>query len=149
VDNPAFLIEHVRTNGAFVSLAFVRNAVLRTAITRNLVSFPSQIRPFAKRTAADLQVRIVQLYFIRGWSVRRICDRYHLRKEAVHQLIAQWRIRAIESGSIQEIEPGVLAAIVPEAQDIADTDYLPRPFVPAFSEAPTRHKARLTRAVRA
>jgi hypothetical protein len=112
VDNPA----------SFATLAFLRNAVLRTAITRNLVSFPSQIRPFAKRKVADLQVRIVQLYFVRRWSVRRIGDRYNLRKDSVHQLLAQWRIRAIESGYIQEIEPGVLSAVVPEGQD---TDAFP------------------------
>jgi hypothetical protein len=113
VDNPA----------SFMTLAFLRNAVLRTAITRNLVSFPSQIRPFTKRTVANLQVRIVQLYFIRGWSVRRIGDRYNLRKDLVHQLLAQWRIRAIESGYIQEIEPGVLTAILPEGQDSGNADY--------------------------
>jgi transposase-like protein len=117
VDNPA----------SFAKLAFLRNAVLRNAITRNLVSFPSQIRPFAKRTVADLQVRIVQLYFIGGWSVRRIGDRYNIRKDTVHQLLAQWRIRAIESGYIQEIEPGVLTEIVPEEQDIGDIGYLPEP----------------------
>jgi hypothetical protein len=110
---------------SFMTLAFLRNAVLRTAITRNLVSFPSQIRPFANRTVADLQVRIVLLYFVRGWSVRRIGDRYNLRKEVVHHLLAQWRIRAIESGYIKEIEPDVLTPIVPEGQDTGDTGYLP------------------------
>ena len=110
---------------SFSTLAFLGNAVLRTAITRNLISFPSQIRPFARRTVADLQVRIVQLYFVRGWSVRRIGDRYNLRKDLVHQLLAQWRIRAIESGYIQEIEPSVLTAVVPQGQDAGDTDYLP------------------------
>jgi len=108
-----------------MTLAFLKNAGLRTAITRNLVSFPSQIRPFAKRAVADLQVRIVQLYFIHGWSVRRIGDRYNLRKDVVHQLLAQWRIRAIESGCIQEIESGVLEAIVPNVQDIDEGGYLP------------------------
>jgi hypothetical protein len=103
-----------------MTLAFLRNGLLRNAITRNLVSFPSQIRPFAKRTVADLQVRVVQLYFVHGWPVRRICDRYKLRKDTVHKLLTQWRIRAIESGCIQEIEPGVLEAIIPEARDTGD-----------------------------
>ncbi len=125
MDNPA----------PFANLAFLRNAVLRTAIKRNRVSFPSQIRPFAKRTIADLQVRIVQLYFVRGWSLRRLGDRYNLRKETVHQLLAQWRIRAIESGYIQEIEPGALRTIVPEGQDI-DIDYLPE-LTPAGPELRT------------
>jgi hypothetical protein len=116
----------VNNPASFVTLAFVGNAVLRTAITKNLISFPSQIPPFTKRAVADLQVRIVQLYFIRGWSERRIGDRYNLRKDAVHQLLAQWRIRAIESGYIQEIEPGVLTAIVPEGRDFGDTPARPQ-----------------------
>lgn len=123
MDNPA----------SFATLAFLGNAVLRTAITRNLISFPSQIRPFTKRTVADLQVRVVQLYFVRGWSVRRIGDRYNLRKDSVHQLLAQWRIRAIESGYIQEIEPGVLTAVVPEGQDTGASPIADNSGTPVFA----------------
>jgi transposase-like protein len=94
-----------------MTLALLGNTLLRTAITRNLVSFPAQIRPFMKRSCGDLQERIVQLYFVRGWSVRNICDRYGLSKAMAHKLLAEWRIRAIESGYIQEIEPGTLAAL--------------------------------------
>jgi len=64
-----------------------------------------------KRSCGDLQERIVQLYFVRGWSVRNICDRYGLSKAMAHKLLAEWRIRAVESGYIQEIEPGILAAL--------------------------------------
>jgi transposase-like protein len=94
-----------------MTLALLGNTLLRTAITRNLVSFPAQIRPFMKRTSGDLQERIVQLYFVRGWSVRSICERYGLSKAMAHKLLAEWRIRAVESGYIQEIEPGNLAAL--------------------------------------
>lgn len=129
MDNPA----------SFVTLGFLRNAVLRTAIAQNLVSFPSQVRPFTKRSVADLQVRIVLLYFVHGWSVRRIGDRYNLRKDTVHQLLAQWRLRAIESGCIQEIEPGVLAANAPGRQHTGDTNDLAELTVhtPARPELPT------------
>ena len=112
-----------------MTLTFLRNALLRTAITLNLVSFPSQIRPFSKRTVADLQVRIVQLYFIHGWSVGSICGRYDLPAYTVHKLLAQWRTRAIESGYIQEIEPGILAAIIPEARDSEDNGFVPGPVI--------------------
>src|SRR5580658_1587379 len=94
-----------------MTLALLGNTMLRTAITRNLVSFPAQIRSFMKRSSGDLQERIVQLYFVRGWSVRSICDRYGLSKAMAHKLLAEWRIRAIESGYIQEIEPGNLAGL--------------------------------------
>lgn len=98
-----------------MTLALLGNTLLRTAITRNLVTFPAQIRPFMKRTMGDLQERIVQLYFVRGWSVRSICDRYGMSKAMVHKLLAEWRIRAVESGYIQEIEPDCLSALEPEA----------------------------------
>jgi hypothetical protein len=32
-----------------------------------------------------------------------------------HKLLAEWRIRAVESGYIQEIEPGTLAGLVEDA----------------------------------
>jgi hypothetical protein len=94
-----------------MTLALLGNTLLRTAITRNLVSFPAQIRPFVRRNSGDMQERIVQLYFVRGWSVRNICARYRLSKAMAHKLLAEWRIRAVESGYIQEIEPGILAAL--------------------------------------
>src|SRR5579863_7577306 len=92
-----------------MTLALLGNTMLRTAITRNLVSFPAQVRPFMKRTSGDLQERIVQLYFVRGWSVRSICERYGLSKAMAHKL------RAVESGYIQEIEPGNLAGLADAA----------------------------------
>jgi transposase-like protein len=99
-----------------MTLALLGNTLLRIAITRNLVSFPAQIRPFMRRNSGDLQERIVQLYFVRGWSVRSICDRYGLSKAMAHKLLAEWRIRAVESGYIQEIEPGILAALETNAE---------------------------------
>ena len=99
-----------------MTLALLGNTMLRTAITRNLVSFPAQIRPFMKRGSGDLQERIVQLYFVRGWPVRSICERYRLSKAMAHKLLAEWRIRAIESGYIQEIEPGTLDRLIETKQ---------------------------------
>ena len=98
-----------------MTLALLGNTLLRIAITRNLVSFPAQVRPFMKRSSGDLQERIVQLYFVRGWSVRSICERYGLSKAMAHKLLAEWRIRAVESGYIQEIEPGNLAGLADAA----------------------------------
>jgi transposase-like protein len=100
-----------------MTLALLGNTLLRTAITRNLVTFPAQIQPFMKRTMGDLQERIVQLYFVRGWSVRNICDRYGMSKAMVHKLLAEWRIRAVESGYIQEIEPDCLSALDAESDN--------------------------------
>ena len=98
-----------------MTLALLGNTLLRTAITRNIVSFPAQIRPFMRRGSGDLQERMVQLFFVRGWPVRNICDRYGISKAMAHKLLAEWRIRAIESGHIQEIEPGALDGLLKEA----------------------------------
>jgi hypothetical protein len=97
-----------------MTLALMGNTLLRTAITRNLVSFPAQVQPFVRRAAGDAQERIVQLYFVRGWSIRRICDRYGLSKAMAHKLLKEWRIRAVESGYIQEITPGTLDGLLEE-----------------------------------
>ncbi len=98
------------------------NTLLRTAITRNLVSFPAQVQPFMKRGSGDLQERVVQLYFVRGWSVRSICQRYNLSKAMAHKLLAEWRVRAVESGYIQEIEPGTLEALLGQANGHSMSD---------------------------
>jgi transposase-like protein len=97
-----------------ITLPLLGNTLLRAAITRNLVSFPAQIPPFMRRSSGDMQERIVLLYFVRGWPVRRICERYSLSKAMAHKLLSEWRIRAIESGHIQEIQPGLLDALVAE-----------------------------------
>jgi transposase-like protein len=98
-----------------MTLALLGNTLLRTAITHNIVSFPAQIRPFMRRDSGDLRERMVQLYFVRGWPVRRICDRYGISKAMAHKLLAEWRIRAVESGYVQEIEPGALDGLLNEA----------------------------------
>jgi transposase-like protein len=125
-----------RARDTHMTLTLLGNTLLRAAITRNLVSFPSQVRPFMKRTSGDLQERIVQLYFVRGWSVRNICDRYGLSKAMAHKLLVEWRVRAVESGHIQEIEPGILAAMVQETR--SEEVNIPKApvYAPVQSETP-------------
>jgi hypothetical protein len=95
-----------------MNLALVGNSMLRAAIRRNLVSFPSQIPPLVKR--ADKHERIVQLYFACGWQVRSICSRYRLSKSAVQKVLSEWRIRAVAAGYIQDIHPEALAVLASE-----------------------------------
>jgi hypothetical protein len=101
-----------------MDLALVGNTALRAAIRRNLVSFPSQIPPFMKR--GETQERIVQLYFIRGWCMKLIGERYGLSKSAVRKLISEWRVRAIAAGYIQEIHPDALHELA--SLPVADGD---------------------------
>lgn len=77
------------------------NRVLREAITNNLVTFPSQVPIFKKMTRPDLQAKIAILYFVRGWSMNEIAERYNLARQRVEQIITQWRIRAVAEGYIQ------------------------------------------------
>ena len=127
-------------------LALLGNTHLRTAITRILVSFPAQVRSFMKRSSGDLQERIVQLYFVRGWSVRRICERYGLSKAMAHKLLAEWRIRAVESGYIQEIEPGNLTSLVHAVKagdaDASGVPFAPPLYVPAAAAVPEAARLR-------
>jgi hypothetical protein len=99
-----------------MNIALIGNAILRSAIQRNLVSFPSQVPGFMRRQSGDAQERIVQLYFVRGWPVRSICDRYCLSKAMVQKILSEWRIRAVAAGYIQDIHPEVLDFIASEAE---------------------------------
>ncbi len=87
-------------------------SALRLALERNLISFPSQIPAFLKRSGGDTQERIAQLYFVRGWTVRNLCDRFCLSKAMVHKLLWEWRVRAVAAGYIQDICPEDLETFV-------------------------------------
>jgi hypothetical protein len=100
-----------------MQLALIDNNALRAAIQCNLVSFPAQIPAFMK--GGDKQQRIVQLYFVRGWQTRAICDRYRLSIWAVRTSLTKWKIRAVAAGYIQDIHPGVLALLAAEAGEKA------------------------------
>lgn len=104
-----------------MDLALVGNTALRAAIKRNLVSFPSQIPPFMKR--GDRQERIVQLYFVRGWRMKLIGERYGLSKSAVRKLLSEWRVRAIAAGYIQDIHPDALIELANMANADSDSEF--------------------------
>jgi hypothetical protein len=103
-----------------MDIALIGNSVLRLAIQRNLVSFPSQIPGLTRRPGCDTQERIAQLYFARGWPVRNICDRYGLCKAVVQKVLTEWKIRAVAGGYIQDIQPEELDALARE-QSTFDT----------------------------
>ena len=64
-----------------------------------------------RRQRGDLQARIVQLYFVRGWAVTRICCRYNLNRTVVANLLSEWRIRAVGAGYIQDVGPDATQAL--------------------------------------
>jgi hypothetical protein len=85
---------------------------LRDAVHNNFVSFPAQVPAFPKLARADLQCKLVQLYFLRGWSSESIGKRYGITRERVRQILTQWKARAVFLGLIQYIPP-VESSVVP------------------------------------
>jgi len=83
----------------------LENRVVREAVRANLVSFPSQVPVFKKQSRPDLQQKLVVLYFVRGWTMHDIAQRYGLARQRMGQILTAWRLRAVQSGYIQAIEP--------------------------------------------
>jgi hypothetical protein len=93
-------------------LQLIGNDALRRAIQRNLASFPAQVPSFARHRQRDLQIRIAQLYFVRGWPITRITARYGINKAVIVRLIQGWRIRAIGAGYIRDIRPDPMGPLM-------------------------------------
>lgn len=89
------------------------NRVLRAGIKGNLVTFPAQVPTFKTVTRPDIHAKMAFLYFVRGWSMSQIADRYRMGRQRVGQIITQWRIRAVASGCVQVIDE---AALIPFLQ---------------------------------
>lgn len=89
-----------------MNIVEMRISALRTAIQSSQVSFPSQT-PCFNQSRADIQWRLVQLYFIRGWNCFQLARRYKLTRQRIEQLLAQWVERASKLGYLQEIPPPV------------------------------------------
>jgi hypothetical protein len=80
------------------------SAVLRRAVRRNIVSFPSQIQAFLRRPAADMQCRVVLLFFVRGWTSIQIAARFGVPKHVIRGILNEWSVRALALGYIQVID---------------------------------------------
>jgi len=78
---------------------------LRRAIRANWISFPSQVPTFPNCGPPDLQQRIIQLYFLMGWSCAKIATRYGLAQDRVRSVLNAWRCRAANAGYLQHIPP--------------------------------------------
>lgn len=103
---PAFPAEGILDSGSVPkadSLEAIGINHLRREIRGNRVTFPAQVPVFVKHDRPDLQRKVVQLYFLSGWSTYRIATRYNMAAQRVHQVITTWKQRAIQMGYIQEI----------------------------------------------
>lgn len=122
---------------------------LREAIRNNQASFPAQIPTFSRHTRPDLQRKLVQLYFVNGWSAPQIRERYHLGGQRFQQILSMWKNRAIELGYIQAIPPDpriVLSSLrLPIRVALSPHDGSPAPALPTVrrfdEQKQNNHKA--------
>jgi hypothetical protein len=80
-------------------------AVLRRAVRGNIVSFPSQIPAFLRNPPADMQRRVVLLFFVQGWSSVDIAARFSVPRHFIWGVLNEWSVRALALGCIQVIDP--------------------------------------------
>jgi hypothetical protein len=88
-----------------MELDSIRLDLLQEAVRSNKVSFPSQVPVFVRHATPDLQCRVVQLYFIHGWSCGRIAKRYGYVRNYIWGVVNEWRRHAVALGYIQVIPP--------------------------------------------
>jgi hypothetical protein len=78
---------------------------LRQAIKSNRVHFPVPVPIFPAQFRPEIQWRLVELYFVRGWSSRRLAERYGVTSRRIQQSIQQWAGLAMARGYLQAIPP--------------------------------------------
>jgi hypothetical protein len=98
-----------------MNLEEIGSRALRAAIQENRVSFPAQAPVFRKHSRSDVQWRISVLYFVRGWSIRALSDRYSICNARVQQILSSWRKYAVSASYIQEIPPEGAPEVPPPA----------------------------------
>jgi hypothetical protein len=82
---------------------------LRRAVRANFVSFPSQIPSLLKEPAADMQWRMVVLFFVCGWRSAKIAARFHVPTHRMRKNLDAWSVRALALGYVQVIDPDAFA----------------------------------------
>src|SRR5262249_53456479 len=98
---------------AFPPANAMRLSRLRRAIHCNRVTFPEAVPVFTNQPRVDIQWRIVELYFVRGWSCGQLAGRYGVTASRIRQLLHRWVARATTLGYLQTIPPESL----PNGQD--------------------------------
>ncbi len=84
---------------------------LRQAVRANRVNFPVPVPIFAAQFRPEIQWRIVELYFVRGWSSKDLAQRYGVTCRRIQQALQQWVVLAMSRGYLQEIPPAPLATV--------------------------------------
>lgn len=116
--------------------------LLRRAIRKNIVSFPSQIPVSSMHLPDAVQWRMVLLYFVRGWSQADIAGRFKVPKHRVFHHLNNWAVRALALGYVEIIDPEAFADCCrADNDDEIDTDSAEIPLAassPALAHVPNR-----------
>ncbi|MGA2723798.1 MAG: hypothetical protein ABSG79_15480 [Bryobacteraceae bacterium] len=113
-------------------------AVLRRAVRGNIVSFPSQVVAFLRHPPADMQRRVVLLFFVHGWSAVTIAARFNVPKHVIWGILNEWSVRALALGYIQVIDPEAYATCCR-----VDDEYETNREADRFVNAPVREEVRV------
>jgi len=105
---------------------------LRLAIRANRVNFPVPVPTFSAQFRPDIQWRLIELYFVRGWSSRRLADRYGVTSRRVQQALQQWVTLASAHGYLQVIPVEAEPAPTPAPEWITAARQLPG-MLPGFT----------------
>jgi hypothetical protein len=120
---------HLSVQTTDMELDSVRLDLLQSAIRANEVSFPSQVPVFVRHAPPALQCRVVQLYFIHGWSCGKIAKRYGFVRNYIWGVVNEWRRHAVSLGYIQVIPP------MPSLEEAPLMSRMPAPVYAGVSDA--------------
>ena len=121
---------------------------LRMAIKANRVNFPVPVPVFPAQFRPEIQWRLVELYFIRGWSSRQLAERYGVTARRIQQSIQHWVDLAVSRGYLQVIPPespvmplpmpAWMSAVTPDGAAVAPQfTPLPPVGVPEYATMPS------------
>ena len=94
---------HAGVDHTTVAIVPERLARLREAIRNREISFPAQVPSFPRQHSAEIQWRVVALYFVSGWTCEELADRYHVTSSRIRQLLRRWVECARALGYLQDI----------------------------------------------
>jgi hypothetical protein len=117
-----------------VNIAQMSLRRLREAIQNNEVSFPSQVPTFLCQSRAEIQWRLVELYFVQNWSCSELGERYGVTMERARQILFNWVQRAIVLGYLQQIPPLPISLADPLALETAGFPAVPGMIFAPLSE---------------
>jgi len=117
-----------------VNIAQMSLRRLREAIQNNEVSFPSKVPTFPCQSRAEIQWRLVELYFVRNWSCSELGERYGVTMERARQILFNWVQRAIVLGYLQQIPAFPLSLDEPLSLEAAKFPAVPGMILAPLSE---------------